>query len=94
MRTICETKFIGAQMLIEKKLVRSEVKKRKENTLCRHGENPINQQCEKPNLEQREILIRFRLWESEQFLIGFEMRGQLNYGPVFALCCSVASFFL
>ena len=35
MRNVFKAKFIGAQMLIEKKI--------RENTLCRHGENPIDQ---------------------------------------------------
>ena len=65
-------------------LKRSENKRREENTLCRERENPTDQQYEKLNLEQREILPRFQSWESERFLTGFETREQPYHGSVFA----------
>ena len=40
--------------MITKNLERSEIKKKEENNLCRHGGNPTDQQNEKPNLEQTE----------------------------------------
>ena len=100
MRTICEDKFIDAQMILEKKkkLEKGKIEKREENTLSRHDGNPTDQQHENPNLELREILPRFRSWESEraseQFLIGFETRGQPNHGPIFAQLLLRASVFL
>ena len=45
------------------------MKKREENSLCRYGGNPTDQQYEKPNLEQREILPRFRSRESERAIL-------------------------
>ena len=66
MQTINEAKLIGAQMIIENKLEKSEIKRREEIILCRLSKNPTDQQYEKPNLEQREIFSRFRSWESKR----------------------------
>ena len=78
MRTTNEAKYMANICKNDnrkKNLERSEVKRRAENTLCRHDENPTDQQYEKSNLEQGEILPRFRSRESKRFSIGFETRG-------------------
>ena len=61
------------------------IKKRKGNTLCRHGENPTDQQYEKPILNKGKSFQDCDHGRaSERFLTGFKTRGQPNHAPVFA----------